>query len=300
MKILYATDGSRGATAAADLLASLPLRPDCQVMILSVALDHQVDRAQAALGEGRTALSHLPAKLTIHLCSEDPAEAILRGAEEHAVDLVVMGTRGLSALERFFLGSVAERVARHSPCPVLLVRPGQPKLHRVIVGVDGSRSAVQAAAWLQRFPLPPECEVRLVTVLPFLEDLIRARMALPLPFVSYKEAHTLAGRQRDEVQDQLDAVAAAFSAAGKRPITDIRRGDPASVLLHTAEDEGAGLIVVGAHGLSGIERFVMGSVSERVLRHAPCSVLVVKQAIREPFRAPAAACRLETVVGQEA
>ena len=130
---------------------------------------------------------------------------------------------------------------------------------------------------------------------PLLEDLVRTRIMLPLPFVSHKEAQALAARQRDEVQDQLDAMAAAFAGSGERPITDIRRGDPALVLLHTAEDEGAGLIVVGSHGLNGIERFVMGSVSEKVLRHAHCSVLVVKQAVPQPLRAPAEACCLQTV-----
>jgi nucleotide-binding universal stress UspA family protein len=261
MRILYATDGSRGAQAAADLLACLPLGPGCQVMILSVVLDHHEDRAQTALMAARSALSHSTARLTTHLCRGNTAEAILRAAEEHAVDLIVLGTRGLSALERFFLGSVAERVAWHAPCPVLLVRPGHGDLRRVIVGVDGSQSALQATAWLQHFPLPADCEVQLVTVLPLLEDQVRTRMMLPLPFASHKEAHALAVRQRDELQEQLDAMAAAFVGNGKRPITDIRRGDPALVLLHTAEDEGAGMIVVGSHGLGGIERFVMGSVS---------------------------------------
>jgi hypothetical protein len=74
----------------------------------------------------------------------------------------------------------------------------------------------------------------------------------------------------------------------------------------SSEDEGAGLIVVGSHGLGGIERFVMGSVSEKVLHHAHGSVLVVKQAVRKPGasaageRAPAAACCLQRLVCHEA
>jgi nucleotide-binding universal stress UspA family protein len=275
MKILYATDGSRGAKAAANLLASLPLGADCQVMIVSVALHPQEERAQAALAAGRAALSHLTANLTIHLCREDPAEAILRAAEEHAVDLVVIGTRGLSALERFFLGSVAERVARHAPCPVLLVRPGHPELRRVIVGVDGSESAVQAVAWLQHLPLPEHCEVRLVTALPPVEELLQAGM-VTLPLVSFPEAEAVAKQQQEEAQARLMELAVSFCAAGKRPITDIRRSDPALVLLQTAKDDGADLIVVGSHGLRGVERFLMGSVSEKVLRHGHCSVLVAR------------------------
>jgi len=275
MRILYATDGSSGAQAAADLLACLRLGPGCQVMILSVALDHHEDKAQTALAAARAALSHSAARLTTHLCRGDPAEAILRAAEEHAVDLVVLGTRGLSALERFFLGSVAERVVRHAHGPVLLVRPGHPELRRVIVGVDGSESAVQAAAWLQHFPLPEHCEVRLVTALPAVEELLQAGM-VTLPLVSFPEAEAVARQQQEEAQARLMELAVLFSAPGKRPITDIRRGDPASVLLQTAKDDGADLIVVGSHGLRGVQRFLMGSVSEKVLRHAHCSVLVAR------------------------
>jgi nucleotide-binding universal stress UspA family protein len=300
MRILYATDGSRGAQAAADLLVSLPLDSDCQVMVLTVVPHYEEDHARAILAAARDTLRHAACDIATLTRRGDPAEAILRVAEEHPIDLVVVGTRGLSALERFFLGSVAERVVRHSPCPVLLVRPGHGDLRRVIVGVDGSQSALQSTAWLQHFPLPADCAVQLVTVLPHLEDLVRTRMLLPLPFVSQKEAHTLAARQCDEIQAQLNAMAAAFVGSGKRPITDIRRGDPALVLLHAADDEGAGLIVVGSHGLGGIERFVLGSVSEKVLRHAHCSVLVVKQAVRQPLRAPAGACCLERMAGQEA
>ncbi len=301
MRILYATDGSNGAQIAADLLASLPLAPDCQVMVLTVVPHHEEDHARAVLAAVCDTLRHSTSHLTPLTLRGDPAEAILEVAEEKQVDLIVVGTRGLSALERFFLGSVAERVARHAPCPVLLVRPGHRDLRRVIVGVDGSQPALQATAWLQHLPLPADCEVQLVTVLPLLEDLVRTRMMLPLPFVSHKEAHALAARQRDEIQDQLDAMAATFAGSGKRPITDIRRGDPALVLLQTAEDEGAGLIVVGSHGLGGIERFRVpacgwGSVSEKVLRHAHCSVLVVRQAVRQPLRAPAAACCLQRLV----
>ena len=125
MRILYATDGSNGAQIAADLLASLPLAPDCQVMVLTVVPHHEEDHARAVLAAVCDTLRHSTSHLSPLTLRGDPAEAILEVAEEKQVDLIVVGTRGLSALERFFLGSVAERVARHAPCPVLSGTPAR-------------------------------------------------------------------------------------------------------------------------------------------------------------------------------
>jgi nucleotide-binding universal stress UspA family protein len=276
MHILYATDGSEGALAAARWLAPLPLGLDDQVTLLTVVSPQDATDGQAALDAARELLSHSTAGLSTQVRAGNPAEAILQVAEEHPTDLLVVGSRGLSAVARFFLGSVAERVARHASCPVLLVRPLEGELRRVVVGVDGSKDAAHAGAWVQRFPLPQECEFRLVTVLPFVEDFVRTRMLMPPQVISHEEALAYADQQLRAAQDHLEALAASFTQGGKRVSTEIRRGEPAPGLLDVAQEQGADLIVVGAQGLSAIERFFMGSVSENVLRHAHCSVLIVK------------------------
>jgi nucleotide-binding universal stress UspA family protein len=131
-----------------------------------------------------------------------------------------------------------------------------------------------AAEWLRLFPLPEACEVRLATVIPLLDSWLRAHAMLMPPLVDHLE--TLAEHERGRAQERLHDLAATLRAGGKRTVTEIRSGDPALGLLAVAEEEGADLIVVGSHGQSATERFLIGSVSEKVMRHASCSVLVVR------------------------
>jgi nucleotide-binding universal stress UspA family protein len=276
MRILYATDGSEGALAAAPLLNSLPLDEDCELVILTVVPPGDEAKGQAAVTTTRDALSHCTAGLTPLIRHGHVADTILRTAEEHPTSLIVVGSRGLSAITRFFLGSVAERVARHASCSVLLARPLVGELDKLIIGVDGSPDAERAVEWVKQFPLPPECEIRLVQVLPFLEDLIRARMLLPPHLTGYQEAYGFAERQQQGAQTYLEKLAVSLTGAERQTTTETRRGEPASALLDAVEEQKADLLIVGCQGLSAIERFVMGSVSENVLRHARCSVVVVR------------------------
>jgi nucleotide-binding universal stress UspA family protein len=276
MRILYATDGSEGALAAAQVLALLPLETDCHLTILTVVPPGEEADGQEVVTAGRAALSLSRARLETQVRHGNPAEEIVRAAEDQPTDLVAVGWSGRSAIARFFVGSVAERVARHAACPVLVARPLRAKLRELIAGVDGSEGASRAVAWLQQFPLPDECEIRLLTVVTQVEDLVRTSRFFPLPLMAPEDAQAFVERQRREVQARLDEVAAAFAARARPVVTEIRRGEPATALLAAAEDEGADLIVVGTQGHSPLERFLMGSVSEKVLRHAHCSVLVVR------------------------
>ena len=102
----------------------------------------------------------------------------------------------------------------------------------------------------------------------------RARVPVAPPLVGH--ATTVGQWTREQARQRLEAQAHAFAAWGKHAVTECRSGDSAEALLQAAEDEGADLIVVGSHGAGPLERIVLGSVSEQVLHHAACSVLVVK------------------------
>ncbi len=273
MRILYATDGSEGATAAARLLTGLPLDPDCTLTILTVVDDDRHDGSEATLDAAAGTLGHCTASLDRRTRRGHPAAEIVQAAEEHRTDLIVLGSHGRSAVARFLLGSVAERVARHAPCSVLLVR-GKGNLRRVILGVDGSDGAAHAAEWLRQFPLHPDCEVRLVTVLANLEEITRHPMMVFPPLTEMSVP--LDEWQREQALARLAESAGEFAAAGKRSVTEIRSGDAATGLVDVARDEGADLIVVGSHGLGALERVLLGSVPENVLRHAHCSVVIVR------------------------
>ena len=84
------------------------------------------------------------------------------------------------------------------------------------------------------------------------------------------------GHGPDSVQQGLEDVREIMSDAGVDAEYISKIGNPAAEILNTAETRGIELIVVGRRGLHTIERFLMGSVADRVVRHAPCDVLVVK------------------------
>jgi nucleotide-binding universal stress UspA family protein len=275
MRILFATDGSSNALEAARLLASLPLGAGASIAVVTVAPEDRAAKGEAALEAAREALSGAGAAVETGVRHGHPAEEILREAEARPTGLIVMGASGMSGLARFFLGSVAERVARHAPCPVLVVRPGHLPLESVVLAVDGSECSVRAAEWLRDFPLPEGCEVRIYTSLPVYEiGTWSASTEPPYPAATLKTLHE---QEREAALERLRELEASFAAAGKRASSEIREADPAVGILQVIEDRDADLVVVGSEGLGAFERFLLGSVSEKILRHAHCSVLVVKQ-----------------------
>lgn len=275
MQILYATDGSEGALAAAGLLAHLPLEPHSTVTVLTVVDERDRDGADRILAAAAETLRDgTNAEIRTKTRNGKPGEEVLRESEEQPTDLIVLGSRGLGAVARFFLGSVADQVARHAACPVLVARPLQGELRAVVLGIDGSTGAAHAAEWLKRFPLPPDCVVHLATALPHYQIGGMATGSVPRLAA---ELRALQSMQEEEARTRLQEVAAAFQEAGRRAVPEFRQSHPAEGLIAVAEAQNAGMIVVGRQGLSRVERFFMGSVSENVLRHAPCSVLVVPE-----------------------
>lgn len=274
MRILYATDGSEGALAGARLLARLPLEEDCHLTLLTVVPEEDDRDGTAALAPVRDLLCHTLASLHTLVRRGHPAEEILLAAESHPTDLIVVGSSGLSGVSRFLLGSVSDRVARHAPCPVLLARPLVNDLRRVVLGVDGSEGAAWAAGWLERLPLPEGSEVHLVTAMPpHFTAFYHGEEIWPSLQEEYDRLYE---RQCGMAAARLDNLTTAFTLVEKRSISSVETGDPAHTLLQVAERDQADLIVVGSHGMSALDRFLLGSVSDKVLRYADCSVVVVR------------------------
>ena len=272
MRILYATDGSEGALAAAELLRHLSLGADDSISVVTVAEDPHSEEARQVLADAVEALRPCSTPVDTRVRSGKPAVEILDVADELDAEMIALGSRGLGAVARFFLGSVAERVARHAPCAVLVARPVIKGLREAILGLDESKSAAYAADWLRRFPLPPDCEVRVVTALPRYR--VGPALGARMPGLA-AELDAIQVHQRQEAVRQLKELAQVFQQDGRRAASEFRERHPAQGLLEAAEAHTADLIAVGRQGLSGIDRFLMGSVSEHVLRHAPCSVLII-------------------------
>lgn len=284
MKILLATDGSASAEGAVQFLAGLPLPTGTQVQVVCVVdafVEALLDQArpgasrhvQRALDFAVSALRREGVEVTTAVRAGDADHQLLLAAQELDAELVVLGSRGLSGWESFLLGSVARNVATHAPCPVLVARPPHGPVRQVVVGTDGSVHARQAIEFTGSLPLAAEAVVTLAYVVRPLNPMLRTGGVDP---ADTAEAEELLEREQEAATDHLEGSRRRLEAAGKRAILEIRTGDPAKQLLDLAEDLHADLLVCGARGASLIEGLLLGSVADRLLKHAPCSLLVVR------------------------
>src|SRR5688500_9858525 len=138
MRVLLATDGSNGAQAASKMLSSLPFEADSEINVLAVTDAATQNRVAEIHASAREAQPHSRGSLRFSTRPGNPSNVILNVAEGTRTELIVVGASGHTSLERFFIGSVAERVARHSTIPVLVVRPPARELRAVILAFDNS------------------------------------------------------------------------------------------------------------------------------------------------------------------
>lgn len=187
----------------------------------------------------------------------DAAESIIQTAEESHAALVVVGQRGMTATPSFLLGGVSQKVATYAPCSVLVVKEAVDKLDRIVLAIDGSPDSRKAVEFLLRKPFKETVLVMVVTVWP-------QRPANEEEFVQRKGEELLR-----HTADELEQ--ASYDTA-----MEMLHGDPAFMILDCATRHHAQLIVVGCRGMKAIKRFLLGSVSEKILVHAACSVLIVR------------------------
>lgn len=201
-----------------------------------------------------------------------PADRLVEYATEHDVDLVTMGTRGTTGLERFLLGSVAEAVVRRSPVPVFATDANgaaEPvyDYDDVLVPTDGSETAGAAYDHALAVAEAMDARVHGVTVLD--EELAPLGRAVG--------AH---GREEHPQETPPGAAATDRLARQARErdlpaTTAVREGQPGRALVEYADDHDVDLLAVGTHGRSGLDRAVLGSTTEWLLRHADQPVLTV-------------------------
>lgn len=290
MRVLLATDGSEDARAAAAWMAQFPLPTASRLRVISVVsippspLDIPTVRefaaalreaaSQAAEG-ARLLLAPRFADSDAQVLEGDAREAILRAAEEWPADLIVLGARGLGALAGLLLGTVSLGVARQARCSVLVIKHGADLARGILIGTDGSDQAAAAAAFVARLPLDPATVVRLVGVVQrppvpgttprFAQGIVRDAIA------------QIVKEQTVSLERAMAKAAALFQGVVKKVEHQVLIGHVVDTMLSAAVKHDAGLVVVGARGLGTVQRLLLGSVSESVLRHADRPVLIVRQ-----------------------
>lgn len=188
---------------------------------------------------------------------------------DKGADLIVLGTHGRTGLKRLVLGSVAEKVTRHAPCSVLVVRdnPDGPRFDHVLCPVDFSDASPRVIERAEQFAEPGGTGLDLLHAI----QLPLAASGDPMLIDHITELDTRASAALDRCADEV-------RARGRVTVrSEVLSGNPSELVLAKAEeDRTIDLIAVGTHGRTGLERLVMGSVAENIVRHAPCSVLVVR------------------------
>ena len=285
--ILVPTDGSEGARIGARRGIDLAATTGADVHVLSVVDTREIEPSQASNEQTERerllekdaevavdaisglAKRHLPGRITTAVEEGIPFQTINEYVDTHDIDLIVMGTQGRTGLERVLLGSVAEKTLRTATVPIVTVTPdadvaevGDELYENILLPTDGSEGAELAIEW--GITLAEVYDAMVHTVYSVdtsrFGDEGRAEFYDALEQTGREALETVRKRARE----------ADLSVAGT-----IANGPAARAILSYSEEHDADLIVMGTHGRSGVRRYLIGSVTETVVRNADVPVCCV-------------------------
>jgi len=195
-----------------------------------------------------------------------PAEVIVSTAQRERIDLIIMGARGLTPTKEFVFGSVSHGVVTHAPGAVLTVPAPMPALRNILIAVAGLQDAGTVIRFFMHKPFNQPVNVHVLTVLPLPLGQVKYTAAFePMRDTALKSAQRFA----EDIAGRLSTLQCCAI-----PITKI--GPPAATILQYAEELQADLIVVGSHTQQPIARFLLGSVSHKILHTSHRPVLTLR------------------------
>jgi nucleotide-binding universal stress UspA family protein len=281
-RILFPTDFSECAQGALPHAIRLAELHDADLELLHVLVLHATSAIEAiepfpgeeSAKEALEATAREPkgGRVTHHVTRAiAAAPAILDYADAGEVDLIVIGSHGRRGIRRLLLGSVAEEVLREARCPVLIVREKKEpatevEVKRILIPVDFSKQTALAVGYAHELAgtFGAALDLLHVVEVPTYPDFY-------VPFSAALETTAV----RRDAGDRLEALAEPLRATHEVG-THVKVGRTTTEVTDFAERGGHDLIVLPSHGYSGLERVLLGSVAEGVLRRTPCPVLTVK------------------------
>lgn len=268
--ILAGTDGSERAAEAVRQAASLASSLGAALTIAYVIdtgrpHDGDVDAEAEKALDAAAGVARLDGAETLVLTGE-PGKALVEHAESDGVQLIALGPDAGFLTGAMHVGGTASHVLREARCSVLVARrAGEEFPRKIACAVDGSESSVDTAVIAGTIAAAAGSELRLEHVIPV--------------FRGHNAEWTLG--PKEESPPELAPSVLAAAALGVTPIREMAMGRPERALVAAAGRDGVDLMVVGHRGVSGMRRVLLGSVSEHVAHHAPCSVLVVRTTDRD-------------------
>jgi nucleotide-binding universal stress UspA family protein len=201
----------------------------------------------------------------------DVASEVVEAAWQAHARLIVMSSHGYSGVNRWLLGSVAEKVLHAAPCPVWVVRTPSPLRH-MLVTLDGSALAEEVLTPALEVARCFNVPVTLLRVVPELRGSDAARLEASEAGLSRRYADELVL----DAADYLERLAERYATDGLTIETAVRTGAAATTILDYAERHEIDLVAITTHGRTGLRRWVYGSVMQKVLDQLPVSLLVVR------------------------
>jgi nucleotide-binding universal stress UspA family protein len=269
-RILVPLDGSPRAEAILAHLRQLLLRKDSEVFLVRVIepplslnaresaglLEERRTEAKGYLQALKARLEDAGARVDARMGEGYPAEAILEAAKAVGASLIAMSSHGRSGIDRWAFGSVTEKVLRASDVPLLVVRffaagSGEAAPYRrILVPIDGSDHSLQV--------VQPAGE---------LAALFGADVVL---------VHVVDPESPSAPMPQIERAQGILRELGVKAEVEVRQGDPATEILSVATQRSVDLIALASHGRTGMSRWVLGSVAEKLLRTSSLPTLVVR------------------------
>lgn len=273
MKTLLALDSSSESESALACAAQLVRRWNSELVLVQATEPfaglqpphwHQLE--QNALTANREYLQSLRERLgDLEVSTRSrlgsPKTLILETAEAEQCQLIVMASHGRNGLDRWLVGSVAESVLRQSTCPVLLLRPPAPdqgEFRNLLIPIDDSEASRQV----------------LLRVHPFLAQDARVTLLRCSDFTAQQHLAVYEARDVDAVLQSLERDLESLQLEGVSLQRKVLHCNAAEGIARYAREHSCDLVAMSSHGRTGFKRFLLGSVSERVARTAPCPVLI--------------------------
>ena len=287
MKIILAADGSEQSYEAARVLAGVA--PAKELTVLTVVnvpglsyptigtglakdLSMEVERAMREEGERLleqvvSILPSHPGPVTKKLELGDPAEIIIKTAEERNADLIVLGARGLGKVREQMFGSVSHRVMTNAPRSTLIVKDTLRKIHDILIPVADQEDGAAVVSFFETQPFREKVKATLMHVVPFSQPVWPVGAIIPEEF--RKEIMTHGEQFTEEIASKLRSLG--HEAKGFAVM-----GAPSISIADEVKSSRPDLILMRTHSRSGLSRFLLGSVSHSVVHHTNTSILLVR------------------------
>jgi len=282
-EILVPLDGSGESESVLPYLRDLAPRFGSNVHILGVGIGRKIRRVNRLLEDYINRIAsglhsdNIKAEPVIHYGIA--ADRILNFIVENDIDLIIMATHGRSGVTRWWMGSVAEKVISEATAPVLLVRSKRPskaatagKLHfphRILAPLDGSDIGEAALPYAETLATNSGASISLLQV-------VSPPGTVEASLLGGPDWRKFVKAMRDAGEDYLKNIAERLNGKGIKSTYEVVTGDPADKIVEYADDKKVSLIAMSTHGRTGLARWVLGSIADKVLHGARIPILLVR------------------------